>query len=199
MVVPGTATDVCGSRRAAFAGRSFQAGGPGPSPVGGNFVSIDGDPAVTDSIYQTLDGLVVGQSYDVSFWQAAAQFLDGSGDTTERWDVSLGGTINLITGNFDNGVHLLSSLMVNLNDPNNPNDGFHAWEKQTLRFKVTGGNPGDVTSQVLGFFALGTPGLEPPIVLLDGVSITAVPEPETYALLGIGLLGIVAVLRQQGA
>ncbi len=47
------------------------------------------------------------------------------------------------------------------------------------------------------FFANGSPTGLPPLALLDSVSLVAVPEPETYALLGLGLLGILAVRRQQ--
>jgi hypothetical protein len=51
-------------------------------------------------------------------------------------------------------------------------------------------------SEALTFIAVGTPSGEPPFVLLDGVGFTAVPEPATFALLGIGLVGIGAVGRR---
>lgn len=193
VVFPNTyANDVCGPGR--FSGSGFQSGGPGLSPDGGNFVLIDGDRSipVSTTLYQTLTGLVVGQSYDVSFYQAAAQFLDRSGDTTERWDVSLGGSLTTgITsdGNFVGGVHQLSALMNNPETLNGPH--FHSWMPQTLRFQATN------ATEVLGFFSVGTPGGQPPIVLLDGVSINAVPEPETFALLGIGLLGALVARKKQ--
>jgi hypothetical protein len=146
-------------------------------------------------------GLVVGQYYDVSFYQAAAEFTEVSGDTTEQWDVSLGGNPANITndGNIIGGIHLLSMLMINPNDPQVPNDGFHVWEHQTLRFQVIDPNlaSGSLTSQVLGFFSAGSPTGLPPIVLLDGVSVNQAPEPETLALLGIGLLGVLATRRQK--
>ena len=39
------------------------------SPAGGNFVMADGDPNFSDAIYQTVNNLVVGQDYLVSFYQ----------------------------------------------------------------------------------------------------------------------------------
>jgi len=41
---------------------------------------------------------------------------------------------------------------------------------------------------VLSFLAVGTPAGVPPFSLLDGVSMTsAVPEPQTWGMLGLGL------------
>lgn len=188
VVFPGTElTQVCGPDR--FSGNEFWAS-PGLSPDGGNYILIDGDRdvPVSTTLYQTLTGLIVGQWYDVIFYQAAAQFTDRVGDTTEQWDVSLGGDPLNHThdGNIIGGTHQLSDLM------HTPSQGFHAWQKQTLRFQVTDPSlsHGSVTSQVLGFFSVGTPGGLPPVVLLDGVSISAVPEPPSYTLLSIGILGV---------
>jgi len=197
VVFPGTyGNGVCGSPPARFGGSGFQSGGPGPSPDGGNFVLIDGDPTITTTIYQTVTGLVVGQSYVVTFNQASAQFLDRTGATTEQWDVSLGGDPNppIATQDISGGVHQLSDLM------STPSQGFHPWESQSLTFQVTDPslNDGDITSQVLGFFAVGAPGGEPPIVLLDGVSMgPSIPEPSTLVLMSVGLLGIVLASRRK--
>src|SRR5271168_4164730 len=59
-------------------------------PGGGNVIAIDGDPVYQSSIFQTVSGLVVGQTYVLSFVQGAAQQLGLSGATTEQWQVSLG-------------------------------------------------------------------------------------------------------------
>lgn len=177
-------TDACGSTGQSAGAKLWL--DPGPSPDGGNFVLIDGDPAVSQTLSQTLNGLVVGQLYDVSFFQAAGQFQSFTGATTERWLVTLGGAPGQLSERMNNASH-----------------SFVSWESQTLRFQVPGLHAGDITSEVLGFFAVGTaanggsPAGLPPVVLLDGVSITAVPEPETYALLGVGLLGVLFARRQQ--
>ena len=52
-----------------------------------------------------------------------------------------------------------------------------------------------------GLIATGTPTTDlhaiEPVALLDGVSLVAVPEPETLTLLGVGLLGVLLTRRQQ--
>jgi PEP-CTERM motif/Protein of unknown function (DUF642) len=150
---------------------------PSTSPDGGNFIAVDG--AYLQGTLQQTVSVVNGQSYSVSFWQAAGQLNDPynsccTGLTTEQWLVSLGNQSQL------------APVM------NNDSQSFVDWQQKTLTFTAT------VTgSEVLGFFAIGGPYPVPPFVLLDGVSMTAVPEPATYALMGIGLLGILAVRRQQ--
>ena len=186
LVFPTPSTATTGPLLDSFTGAHLW-GGPGPtgcisscvpfpetSPDGGNFVAIDGDPFYSATISQTVSGLVKGLSYDISFFQAAGQDQKLSGITDERWDVSLG------------IEHHLSTLM------NNASQNFVDWNYQTLRFtaSVTG-------DDVLSFFAVGHPGGQPPIVLLDGISITTVPEPGTLALLGAALLGALLVRRQE--
>ncbi len=144
------------------------------SPDGGNFVALDGDSTYRSSIFQTIAGLTAGDTYQVSFFQAAAQQNGASQATTEQFAVSLGNT----TGN--------SALM------NDTQGGFVPWEKQTLSFVATS------SQEVLNFLALGTPSGTPPVVLLDGVSI-AVPEPGTIAMLGAGLLGLVIARKRMRA
>jgi hypothetical protein len=86
---------------------------------------VAGDSAYQSGrIYQDLSGLVVGQQYQVSFYQAAAQQngfvwdpnggLDGkggvsttvrfSGNTTDNWIVNVGGTYTApaLSGGYDN-------------------------------------------------------------------------------------------------
>jgi len=72
--------------------------------------------------------------------------------------------------------------------------GLTGWNQQTMTFTATG------TSQLLSFLAVGTPAGAPPIVMLDGITINAVPEPETGTLWGLGLVTLALVkLRRKRA
>jgi hypothetical protein len=143
---------------------------PTTSPDGGNFVMANGDPPYRDAFYQTLNGLTVGQTYAVSFYQAAGQDLGKTGPTTERWLVSFGNTTQA-----SDTFHLEQA-------------GVGQWEAQTLYFQA------DATSNVLTFLADGTPHGAPPISFLDGVSVDAVPEPSSLALSMLGAIGFAALV-----
>ncbi len=68
----------------------------------------------------------------------------------------------------------------------------------TATFTFTANSP----TELLSFLAVGTPAANlPPFALLDGVSLTAVPEPSTWAmmLVGFGGLGYAALRRRRTA
>ena len=138
-----------------------------PNPAtqfNGNFVAADG-AFQTGAITQTVNGLVSGNNYALTFWWGGAQEQGASftSATTENWTVSL-------------GSQSFTTPTVNV-----ANKDFSGWMKQTFTFTATG------TSEALSFLAGGTPSGQPPFVLLGGVSMLQVPEPSTWvALLGLG-------------
>jgi hypothetical protein len=176
---PGTATSNQNSTIAVYSGF------PSTSPDGGNFMEADGNPTFSSSFQQTLTGLTIGQTYAVSFYQAAGQQQGFTGATTGEWQVSFGGST------------LLSHLMNNTPGGNGTTGSFYNWEAQTLTFTADG------TSDVLKFLAIGTTVPDnpngPPIVFLDGVSASAVPLPTAVSLGFVGMLCIAAFRTRRGA
>jgi len=170
LVYAGATNNLCGT---AFGGGLQFWVNPGPSPDGGNYVAIDGDQNFSVPFTQTVTGLTPGERYSISFYQAAAQQMGFDGATTERWSVSLGASPVQLT-----------TLMTNANH------GAVGWMRQTLSFTAAN------ATELLKFVAVGTPNGLPPFVLLDGVSIAvAVPEPASFALIGLGLLALPALRR----
>lgn len=135
----------------------------------GWYFGSDGDQFLRGSIDQQLNNLSVGQQYTVQFSQAAGQQNGYTGSTTERWNVSFGGTSQL------------SSLITINGTATQVTD----WQPQTMTFTA------NASSQVLSFLAVGTPTGLPPFSLLSGVSVT-VPEP--FTIIGT-LIGGTAALR----
>jgi hypothetical protein len=129
-------------------------------PPAGNYIADDGDGTYRASIYQLISGLTVGNSYVVTFYQAAAEQSGDNAATTEQWQVALGSSVQD------------STLM------NNPAGGFTAWNQQTMTFTATS------TSEYLNFLAIGRPSGVPPVALLADVSLNPVPEPASVALFG---------------
>ena len=145
-------------------GNGSNNGLPAASPTGGNYVGADGAFGV-GAISQTINGLIAGHKYDVSFWWAGAQQYGFSGPNTEQWEVSLGSE-----------SHSTAVL-------NNADHGFTGWRQQSFTFTATS------SSAVLSFLAHGTPQGVPPFSLLDGVKLEAqgpVPEPASWALMILG-------------
>jgi hypothetical protein len=160
--------------------------GPWPqfSPDGGNFIFSDGD-FMTAPISQTVGGLTLGHTYNLSFYQGLAQDTEPNvtnpGPVTGYWQVTFGADVQNSPGMSANG--LTSSISL--------------WAQDNMSFVASG------TSEVLSFFAMGTG--EPPIVMLDGVHMVdaadnpdgTAPEPAGIWLTGVGgaLLAWKAIAR----
>jgi Protein of unknown function (DUF642)/PEP-CTERM motif len=152
------------------------------SPQGGNFVVIDGDQTVIDggpiqgSLYQTISGLITGDTYQLTFSYAATQLQYFTGPTTEQLQVTF-------------GTEVVSTPILD-----NASMGFTGWKSATFSLTAT------AASEVLTFLSIGTPGGIPPAMALDGVSLTGgVPEPGTWAMMLLGFTGIggVAWMRRR--
>jgi hypothetical protein len=144
------------------------------SPLGGNFIAQDGD-FQNSPIQQTITGLTAGDKYYVTFDYAFSQQYLYTGATTQSWTVSL-------------GAQSQNTASYNL-----PSEGFSGWQSDTMTFTATS------ASEVLSFMANGNLPV-PPFALLDGVSLSAAPEPADWALLllGVGAVGAVARTRRRG-
>ena len=143
------------------------------SPTGGNYILADGDSRFAAPLSQSVSGLTVGQAYALTFNWAAAQFATYSGTTTEAWNVTFGGQSQ-------------STQTVTT-----PSHGFTPWQQQTMYFVAS------AVTQTLSFLAVGTPNGFPPSTLLDSVSLVAAPEPATWAVLAVGLVGTGFLVRRR--
>jgi hypothetical protein len=126
------------------------------SPDGGYFWILDGDPTYVFGLKQDIHGLAIGEQYDLSFQYAFGQEACSGGwcmgATNQRWDIGFG------SESYTTGGHVV------------PEHGFVGWFTSSHTFTAT------ATMQTLQFWANG-PGGQPPMALLDGVTLTAKNEP----------------------
>jgi hypothetical protein len=144
------------------------------SPDGGNFLAQDG-AYLTGYTYQTLTGLAVNNIYTVTFYMAAAQQSGYSGATSDYWTVGLGSAAGSGPSQNTPTINLASGA-------------FSGWVGEEMTFLAS------ATSEVLWFFAVGSPAGQPPFALLDGVSV--VSEPSAVAVLLPGMLLLLGVRRR---
>jgi hypothetical protein len=167
--IPGSnaATSYYGAGNVSFWGPAYSvANGYTGSAPGGDFAALDGDYLSSDSsghtataaMTQTINGLVPGATYNVSFAWAGAQQQGFTGATTENLTVSLGTTSQ-------------TTQTVNL-----ASQGFSGWINQTFGFIASS------SSEVLSFLAGGSPAI-PPFVLVANVSLTKASEPASGPLM----------------
>jgi len=169
-------------------------GGPATLPLWGS--SADGSPAGSyfygvDSTFQpsalsqAISGLTVGDTYTLTFDYAAAQQYLYDGNTTDQWVVTL-------------GSQTIATTTIDL-----PSNGFSGWLTESVTFTYEGLGPspnlltfvdngmGGCDSNFLNC-AINNPGASggPPFSLLDGVSLTAAPEPSTWTMMLAGFAGL---------
>jgi len=145
------------------------------SPDGGNFVALDADWN-QGPISQQITGLTSGGQYTLSFYMALAQQY-GSPNAFN------GPNSAYITASLGSQSQTTPTLYI-------PGTAPSGWVQESLSFTATG------SSELLSFLAGSPDGGEPPFILLDGVSLTAVPEPTTIIAAGLLLLPIGASLRR---
>jgi hypothetical protein len=189
---PGTATQT------GAGGDAYPVYGPFANPPpGGNFIQADGNPTFETTFQQTLTGLTTGQTYTLSFWQAAGQQTGFTGATTEQWKIFLGKTGSINVNCSSNPCTVTSpDAEYDTSIMDTPSMGVFPWEEVSVNVVAT------AATNVLSFLAWGDGGNTtnlPPTVFLAGVNSPAVPEPATWSLFGVGLLGLGGIMLHRRA
>jgi hypothetical protein len=152
----------------------------GPSPNGGPFMILDGDPGFSGAFSQTVNGLKAGTTYDLSFYWAAGELADRTGYTSDGLQVSFGSDTQSTATYFNTAA-------------SNAPGSFSGWQLVTMAFTAT------ASSEVVSFLSVGTPAANlPPVAFLDGVSLT-VPEPAVWTMMLVGFGGLGALMRRRRA
>lgn len=146
---------------------------PTVSTDGGTWVGLGAYGSYMERFGQTLSGLQVGQQYTVSWEAGNFGYTYGS--------ISYLGS-NAISVLLD-GATIGSGAELALGS---------SWANQSLTFTAT------ASSQQLSFMLASS--AQKAYMSIDGVAVqatTAVPEPGTWALMGLGLCGLMLVSRRR--
>ncbi len=188
---------------------------PGGTAGGSNFFIEDADPHYGAPISADLTGLISGDSYTVSFYQATSEEIGPT--PTQYTDTWLP---YLLPTSFSSGTYICPFAYCNTNSTetaaptgstlftipsmlNTPATGPAApvstpWEQESFTFTASAG------SQVLEFVteAVGNTPFQPPMLALADVTVTqnsTTPEPGTWQLtmLGAGVIFAASRLRRR--
>jgi hypothetical protein len=186
------------------------------NPVGfnvpGNYVEADGNPTYESGFNYTVHGLTVGETYTLSFYQGASQQTGFVGDTTNQWIVALTtvdsgglqicyncGPVDPVFGqtstyfSTDPNASIAASQLMHV-----PSGKAVGWEFVSVDLTAS------ATTELLSFLAWGDNGSTvnlPPMAFLSGVDSPAglVPEPSTWAMMGIGFAGVAGLAWRRRA
>jgi hypothetical protein len=166
------------------AGNYVAPGASQTDPAGGYFLLLDGEPPWLSGIYQNITGLTVGDKYELTFYWGATDLVPDTQAFSEDLAYTLGGDLE-----YNQPLTAPNYVTQTISEPVY---GFSGWLKVSQMFTAT------ATSEFLEFAAEGGPYGAPSSSLIDGVSLTYVPEPSTWALmiLGVGAVGGLARRRR---
>lgn len=178
-ILEGTPDTMDGGNNVGVAGATdFGVAPVSASPDGGTWVGIGMNGSYVERFGQTLSGLSIGQTYTVS-WFAGNFGLNRTSDT---------GNVQYLGSNaidvLVDGVSIGHGATLGLSSN---------WFSESLTFTATS------ASQQLSFkLASGTKAY----LSIDGIAVVtgatpAVPEPSTWAMMGIGLVGLALSKRRQ--
>ncbi len=172
---------------------SYPSGTPGTAT---NYLEDDGDPEYGAPVSTTMTGLTVGDTYQISFYQASNEEDGNDVAYDDSWQVYI------IPGSGQGSYTPPAGDLV-YTSPAMDNTGAEStpWEQEAFNFVAT------ATSETLEFVTNvtlpnGDPvtTYEPPLLDLAGVQSQAdpAPEPGTWfsAGIGVGLLFIAVLLRR---
>lgn len=161
-----------------------------------NYLEVDGDPTYGAPVWTTMQNLLVGQNYTISFYQASNEENGNNKAYNDSWEVYVipgsGTGPYLCPQSFCAGITTQTSvdsgdLAFTSAAMNNTGAKATPWELQSFTFKAT--NTTELLEFVTNAVATTSGTFQPPILDLADVTLSA-PEPGTsaLALLGVGIL-----------